>query len=236
MTRLGLVVALPAECRTLTRQRLHRGEVHALSDSLSVCLSGSGAANAEKASHRLAKEGCTALVSWGCAGALSSHLASGDLVLPSEIACPDGSILPIASDWQRRAVRHAETLRCRLSTGRLAASAGVIHSHDAKRALAGSTGAEAVDMESGAVARTAASLGLPVLVVRTIADHAELTIPRSVLDALDPYGDTRLLRLMGNLALRPGELPDLIRLALAFKAASATLRAMSPHLHAPGNS
>ncbi|QJD29320.1 phosphorylase family protein [Methylococcus geothermalis] len=234
MTRIGLVVALPAECRTLTRRRPRRGEPVAVSDTLHLCLSGSGPDNAEKAAHRLAAEGCNALISWGCAGALRGHLASGDLVLPTEIACADGTVLPTHPDWHRGALRYAETLPCKLSTGRLAASDGVIHGRDAKRALAATTGADAVDMESGAIARTATALKLPVLVIRAIADDAATAIPRSVLDALDPHGNTRLPRLMAHLARRPSEIPDLIRLALAFRAASATLRAMRPHLHAPG--
>jgi adenosylhomocysteine nucleosidase len=234
VTRIGIVVALPAECRTLTRRRLRRGEPLAVSDSLHFCLSGSGPDNAAKAAHRLAEAGCNALVSWGCAGALGGHLASGDLVLPAEIACADGTVLPAHPVWHRCAVRYAETLPCALWTGRLAASDGVVSGRDAKRILAAATGADAVDMESGAIARAATALKLPVLVIRAIADDAATAIPRSVLDALGPHGDTRLPRLIANLARQPSEIPELIRLALAFKAASATLRAMRPHLHAPG--
>jgi adenosylhomocysteine nucleosidase len=234
VTRIGVIVALPAECRTLTRRRLRRGEPLAVSDTLHFCLSGSGPENAAKAALRLAEGGCNALVSWGCAGALGGHLASGDLVLPAEIACADGTVLPAHPGWHRGAVRYAETLPCNTSTGRVTASDGVVHGRDAKRTLAAATGADAVDMESGAVIRTATALELPVLVIRAIADDAATAIPRSVLDALDPHGDTRLPRLIANLARQPSEIPELIRLAMAFKAASATLRAMRPHLHAPG--
>lgn len=234
MIRIGVVVALPAECRTLTRRPLRRRDPLAVSDTLHLCLSGSGPDNAAKAALRLADAGCNALVSWGCAGALGGHLASGDLMLPAEIACADGTVLPAHPDWHRAAVRYAEALPCKVSTGRVTASDSIVHGRDAKRALAAATGADAVDMESGAIAHTAMALKLPVLVIRAIADDAATAIPRSVLDALDPDGNTRLPRLVANLARRPSEIPDLIRLAMAFKAASATLHAMSPHLRVPG--
>jgi len=233
VTRIGVVVALPAECRTLTRRPLRRSEPLAVSDTLHFCLSGSGPDNAAKAALRLAEGGCNALVSWGCAGALGGHLASGDLMLPTEVACADGTVLPAHPDWHRGAVRYAEALPCKVSTGRVTASDGIVHGRDAKQILVAATGADAVDMESGAVVRTATALGLPALVIRAIADDAATAIPRSVLDALDPHGNTRLPKLIANLMRRPSDIPDLLRLAMAFKAASATLRAMSPHLHAP---
>jgi adenosylhomocysteine nucleosidase len=232
--RIGVVVALPAECRSLTRRPLRRREPLAVSDTLHLCLSGSGPDNAAKAALRLAEAGCNALVSWGCAGALGEHLASGDLMLPAEIACADGTVLPVHPDWHRGAVQYAEVLPCKVSTGRVTASDGIVHGRDTKRTLAAATGADAVDMESGAIARTATALKLPVLVIRAIADDAATVIPRSVLDALDPDGNTRLPRLAANLARWPSEIPDLIRLAMAFKAASTTLHAMSPHLRVPG--
>ncbi|QXP90233.1 phosphorylase family protein [Methylococcus capsulatus] len=234
MIRIGVVVALPAESRTLTRRPLRRGKLLAVRDTLHFCLSGSGPDNAAKAARRLVEAGCNALVSWGCAGALEEHLQAGDLILPAEVVNADGTVWPAHPGWHREAVRYAEALPCRVSTGRMTASGGIVHGREAKRTLAAATGAEAVDMESGAVIHTATVLGLPALAIRAIADDAATAIPRSVLDALDPHGDTRLPKLVYNLARRPSDIPDLLRLAMAFKAASATLRAMGPHLHAPG--
>ncbi|MDF9391453.1 MULTISPECIES: phosphorylase [Methylococcus] len=234
MTRIGVVVALPAECRTLTRRQPCRGEPFAIGDTLRVCLSGSGPDNAAKAAHRLAQVGCNGLVSWGCAGALRAHLASGDLILPAEIVCTDGTVWPAHPAWHRETVRYAEALPCKVYSGRMTASEGIVHGRDSKQMLAAATAADAVDMESGAVIRTAAVLGVPALVIRAVADEAGMAIPRSVLDALDPHGNTRLPKLFANLVRRPSDVPALLRLAVAFKAASATLRAMAPHLHAPG--
>jgi adenosylhomocysteine nucleosidase len=79
-------------------------------------------------------------------------------------------------------------------------------------------------MESAAVARVAASAGLPFLVVRAVADHAGMSLPAAVLHALDGRGDVALPRLLGYAIRQPAQFVELARLGRAFGAAAATLR------------
>src|SRR3546814_7947035 len=74
-----------------------------------------------------------------------------------------------------------------------------------KAALFAETGASAVDMESHGVAMAAATAGLPLLVLRAIADSAGTALPRAVLHGLAPDGRQRPLAVAAALLLRPWE-------------------------------
>ena len=97
-----------------------------------------------------------------------------------------------------------------------------------KRALAQSSGAQAVDMETTAVASIAAERGVPCVVVRAIADPLELALPGVVLAA---RGDRLLvLEIPLRLVLRPRDLPALRALARSFAAARRSLSSTARHL------
>ncbi len=81
-----------------------------------------------------------------------------------------------------------------------------------------------MDMESHAVARVASKAGLPFLVLRAIADPAHRAVPISAVGGLGPDGHTRTLAVLGNLLLRPWELPDLLRLSRDMRKGLRTLR------------
>lgn len=97
-----------------------------------------------------------------------------------------------------------------------------------KRALAESSGAQAVDMEAAAVAAVAAERGVPCMVMRAIADPMELALPGVVLAA---RGDRLLvLEIPLRLVLRPRDLPALRALAQSFGAACRSLSSAARHL------
>ncbi|HLO78401.1 MAG TPA: hypothetical protein VK196_18250, partial [Magnetospirillum sp.] len=78
------------------------------------------------------------------------------------------------------------------------------------------TGAAAVDMESGAVARVAAQHGLPFLALRAIADPAGQSLPAPVLRIVDGQGRIRIRGALWALATHP-----LATAMLAFQAGAA---------------
>jgi adenosylhomocysteine nucleosidase len=164
------------------------------------------------------------LVSWGCAAALDPQLAAGDLVLPTAILDTDGTLVETHSGWRSWCAERAGEASFRLTSGILCTSPHIVQGTEAKHQLGRATGAVAVDMESGAVARTAAEAGIPFIALRAIADEVDLAMPNSVIRALRPDGHVSIGKLLTMLLLHPGEIPNLLRLGCSFQAAQHTLR------------
>jgi adenosylhomocysteine nucleosidase len=171
--------------------------------------------------------GAEALVSWGCAAALDPYLAAGDLVLPAAIFDTDGTLVETHAGWRSWCAERAGEASLRVTAGILCTSPHVVQGMEAKLRLGRATGAVAVDMESGAVARTAAEAGIPVIAIRAIADAVDLTIPEGVIRALQPDGHVGIGKLLANLLLHPSEIHDLLRLGRSFRAAQCTLHTMA---------
>ncbi|HZJ15362.1 MAG TPA: hypothetical protein VFD27_09945 [Chthoniobacteraceae bacterium] len=95
----------------------------------------------------------------GYAGALESHLLHGQVVVASNFSA---HTLAARCNW-RRVVLTSET--------------HAIETVPAKAALARKTGAQAVDMETGGVARACAEHDVPLLAMRAISDTAGQRIP-----------------------------------------------------------
>ena len=163
-----------------------------------------------------------------CAAAIAQHLQPGHLVLAEQIHGEDDQFHPTDTAWRTRL---AEGLPANLTmaSGIIRESRRVLGTRTEKAALQQKTGALAVDMESGAIARTAGSHQLPFLAVRAIADPAGMDFPAAVTRSLNPRGDVRMIELLGHLARRPGQIPDLIRLGQAFGAAMHTLHQVRQH-------
>lgn len=219
----GIVVALPEELSTLTRRKLVLGESHAIGDGIILIYSGAGPANAEKAANRLVQQGAKRLISWGCAGALAPVLRAGDLVLPERVRGNDQQDLTTAPAWRER-VANLLASQQTVSAGALLESNGIVDQSAEKRTLFEQTGAAALDMESAAIGRVAASTELPFLVVRAVADPAAMNLPQAVVQALDANGQVKLGRLLAFLMTHPWELGGLVRLGIHFRAAQTSLK------------
>ncbi len=199
---IGLVTGLTAEARIAARCG---GLVRA---------GGGTPAGAELAARQLVTEGAEALVSFGLAGGLDPALRPGALVVPAEVI--DAGVI-FAAD-------HVLSARFGGVTGhRLLAAEAVVTDTASKRRAAQANGAQAVDLESGAVARVAAEHGLPFAVVRAICDPAERDLPAAALIALDQKGAIGLLRVLGSLLRQPSQLPSLLGLARDTARAQRTL-------------
>jgi len=150
------------------------------------------------------------LVSFGIAGGLKPGLRAGDIVISTEVVDDDRNWLS------------SENLRPRISE--LARELGAVEgpvlgvrmalaTKRAKRQAWKDTGAVAVDMESVAVARAAAALGIPFVVLRAIADPAARELPPAALVPLEDDGTPALGHVLASLLARPRQLPSLLTVA-----------------------
>jgi adenosylhomocysteine nucleosidase len=169
-----------------------------------VATGGGTPAGAGAAAARLIEQGATALVSFGLAGGLDPMLRPGTVVIASDVL----------SDRERLAVDAALAARFGGVTGQtVLAGTTVVADAAAKRALFEVTGAHAIDLESGAVARVARAYDIPFAVVRAVCDPAERHLPPAALVALDATGAVGLASVLGSVARRPGQIPGLLALA-----------------------
>ncbi len=176
---------------------------------------------AERAARALVEQGAQALVSFGLAGGLDPALRPGDVIVPAEVI--EAGVL-YAADPALSARFGGVTAH------RLLAGDAVVATASAKLAAARASGAQAVDLESGAVVRVAREFGLPFAVVRAICDPAERDLPPAALAALDARGGIGPWRVLRSLFRQPGQVPGLIGLALdAGRARRALVRAVGRH-------
>jgi len=145
------------------------------------------------------------VVSFGLAGALHDGLRVGDVLDATRVVDERGETLwrgdPLGIDGARDAT--------------VLASHDLVHDADERRRLHEASGADAVDMESGVLARSGRLAG----VVRVISDDAKSSI-EGVDTTIHPDGSTDVVGLLRWVATRRG---DAIR---SMKDAVAALRAL----------
>lgn len=190
---------------------------------------GPGAGAAAAGAERAVARGAACLVSWGTVGALKRG-EPGDILLPGRVL-----------DESLRAVETDAALSNRLSQafhglapihrGTLASAHAPVTTRAGKMALAESSGADAVDMESAAIGNVASRHRLPLLIVRVIVDRADKAVPAAAMAGMDGPR-TRPARVLARLLKSPHEVPDMFALALAARRARRTLRACAPAMQA----
>lgn len=225
----GIVVALPEELSTLTSRKIKKGNCIVISENVLAACSGTGPVNAKLAAETLIANGSAQLISWGCAAGLDPFVKPGDLFIPQYVLTQHQKKLPAAPNWHRHAIKTLSQ-HFTLKTGCLAESDSIISSNKEKADLHKASGCQLVDMESAAVAEISAAAEIPFLAIRTIADSAEMSLPKAVEYALNEEGDIELKQLLGFLAFHPMEIPALIKLAMHFKNARNKLKSVAEFL------
>jgi len=226
----GIIVALPEEVSTLTAKKLAKGDVEFLDAQHVLIYSGTGSTNARAAAGKLMDLGATRLISGGCAAGINPALTPGDLMLPLSLLNAAQESLPVDLAWHSHAARHLE-VGARFQ-GCLLESETIVSLSSEKLALFQQTCAQALDMESFAVAKTAAEHQLPFLVVRAIADPAQFDLPAAVAYALNEKGEVSLVKLLKFLIFHPDQIPGLIILGLNFHKAKHSLTKAAKNLAA----
>ncbi len=204
---IGVVTGLTAEAR--------------LARPLGTPRAGGGTPEgAAQAARTLIAEGATALVSFGLAGGLNPALQAGTLIIPTRVRTASTSYTTDPA-LTRLLGGPAHTL--------YAGDAVAVTAAD-KAALHAASGADAIDLESGAVAAVAASHGVPFAALRAICDPADSTLPPAAIIALDAHGAIALARVTAAVLRHPGQVSALLRLARdAARARAALVRHLRDH-------
>ena len=158
------------------------------------------------------------VISIGIAGALSPQLSPGDLVVAAAVLAR-GKSFATDGEWSERLV-------VQLPGAKLAAIAGtdtLITTAAEKALMFDATGAYATDMESHIAAEIAHSRGLPFAGLRIVADAATSDLPACASVALTAEGKVNLAAVLGSVVKRPGQIPQIMRMARESNAAFAAL-------------
>lgn len=231
---IGVVAALPAEARVLTRVIDKMMQGSPAKGKIVVRQSGIGLQAARRQAEYLA-DISELLVSFGVSGGLHPALKTGDLVLADRVLTWDPGlhelsptqVLPvsfradaglidyIAEKFQENAIHFYR--------GPILCSPKPISTAASKLSAHRLTGALAVDMESRAVCEVAAEAGLPFFCLRAVCDPAGQTVADALPAMVDEQGNPRIGYLLAHLVRRPWLLRDMIRMALRFRQALIAL-------------
>lgn len=179
-----------------------------------VIAGGGTPAGAARAAARAIAAGATGLVSFGVAGGLAPGLRAGDLIVPGTVRA-GSTLFPVDA---------ALAAWLGGGDGLLCDAPAIVATRAGKAALHRATGAVAIDLETGEVARAASLAGIPFAALRAIVDTADQDLPPAALTALDAAGRISPWRLAASLVRHPGQIPGLIRLGRNAAAARAALR------------
>ncbi|MGO4882538.1 MAG: hypothetical protein ACLP59_17145 [Bryobacteraceae bacterium] len=174
---------------------------------------GAGAAHAETAAEAAVAQ-CQpeAIVSMGFCGALDPALNIGNIFVASAIDAAG-----------RRSSVRVPSSPLPHSTGVLASTDRVAQTAAEKAALR-ATGASAVEMEAAGVARSAATLGIPIFCVRSVTDTAGQNFVLDFNKALRSDGHFGTINLLTSAFENPGKaFPELFRLRRFCRIATRTL-------------
>lgn len=226
--------AVPQESRDFLA-RLHHGgtlgpaEVGNLGlEEVAVVHTGMGAAAARRAAEAaLAELHPRTVIGAGFAGGLDPSLAVGQLIFAENLGAPAAS-LPAHRSGEGAA-----------STGsirpvRLVSVEHALDTPDAKARLRADTGADAVDLESAALAEVCAAHHIPLLILRIVSDAATDPLPLPSEIAYDvEHQRIRPLAIFTHLGEQPRAIDPLARFAhhlpmLQRELANALVAVISP--------
>jgi len=224
VSRVGIIVAMRSEAACITSQSLPFDQAVAINQHLVVRICGMGPIAAQRAAVDLCdQEKVTGLVSFGIAGALEDALKPGDLVLPEIIWSKQRRYLTDEA-WRTR-VKQMLPAQINVIRSPLAASDELVSTVHDKYALAKrSSGACAVDMESGAIAAVATEKKIPLVVIRAISDPVQFSPPAELMHILHPDGRVKPAALLMHLLKGSLNLGELLRFGADAQHAFKTLK------------
>lgn len=214
----GRTVAVLAAV-TLERRAIERA-CGGLTPSALIVQTGVGPARAQSAARRVVAQcasggGPAAIICAGLAGGLVPELGVGQVVAAGGIKDGEGP----AMDYSDPRLLEAALQLLRRGAGaeqarsvRLVSVSQVVGSPTAKAELGRLHHAQAVDMESAAVAAVAAEHGIPFIAVRAISDAFDDELDSATAALVDEAGDPRFLRAAWYVLRHPARLPGLLRL------------------------
>jgi adenosylhomocysteine nucleosidase len=150
------------------------------------------------------------LVSFGIAGGLAPELDAGTVIVSGEVVT-EGHRWAAEQQHQRRLSGFARSIGATL--GPVLGATSILATRTEKKLAWATTRALAVDLESEIVARTASALGIPFIVLRSIADTARRDLPPASLVPLSADGKPDMLKVLTAVLRRPFQLAGMVGLA-----------------------
>jgi hypothetical protein len=160
------------------------------------------------------------LVSFGIAGGLAPELEAGTVVVSGEVVSGRHH-WAVEPNYMRRLSDFAHSIGA--IRGPVLGATSILATRTEKKRAWVATRALAVDLESEIVARTATALGIPFIVLRTIADTARRDLPPASLIPLGPGGEPHVFRVLAAVLRRPLQLAGMIGLAQETRIALSAL-------------
>jgi adenosylhomocysteine nucleosidase len=211
---IGIVAALPIEVAPLIERlqnvRRYSGPRHKVIEGecagklVALIVAGTG--------RKRARHGTQVLfdghrprwvISAGFAGALDPALARNSVLFADEVVAEDGS------RWAIDVGVPPEAERERMRAGRLLTVDRIVRTAVEKAALRERFQADAVDMESSAVAALCSERQVRFLSIRVVSDEAGTDLPPEVLSILGRSGGYRVGAALGAIWRRPSSVKDL---------------------------
>jgi len=197
---------------------------------VAVVLGGIGREAIESAARfALSRYAPDLVVSAGFAGGVRPEFRPGDLVLCDQTWSVEGP----PERWSVESaqvtatkielVRELEALRTGAIRGDCLSVPQVVTGRTMKGWIGSHFPVAIIDMESYWVSLAAAGYGVPMIAVKSVVDPVEQTLPPLVAKMAGGHGAPRWASALGSVLARPGQLPDLLRLASQARAARESL-------------
>jgi len=236
---IGIVVAMPEELRPILRRfATHRKEqtgqfpVYLLrldGRSLTIIQSGMGVQKAAAATNELIRYATPRiLISAGFAGGVRKGLAVGDVVLAGQSLALSEGVLSDAGTLGSESLlaalaEHFSGHPFRIAGGTTITTRSIVRKRTADQQIAQEIVNPVLDMETSAVAETAARNGIPLVAIRAISDAAEEELLFSLDEITDRNQNIRIRKVLITIAKNPCILPQMLRLAKNSKRAGSNL-------------
>jgi len=217
--RVLIVTAMPEELGALSARRLPAG-VHA-------AVTGEGPRRAARRAGELCDlHRPDVLLGAGVAGALSSDLAFGEILVARRVFDTAGDAPHPDTALSKRAAAIPG-----IRGGALFSADRIIVAARERSELAARIADDpaAVDMESAGWARAASARGIPYVVVRVVSDTADEDLPPYLARCYDPEGGIRRGRVLFHALGRPGSIPKLLAMRRRVRECGERLSAFVEH-------
>jgi adenosylhomocysteine nucleosidase len=237
--KIGIVVAMPEELRPIlrrfaTQRKEQTGQfpVYLLrldGRSLTIIQSGMGVQKAAAATEELIGYAKPHLIiSAGFAGGVRKGLAVGDLVLAGQSRALSEGVLSDAGTLGSESLLaaladHFSGHPFRIAGGTIVTTRSIVRKETANQQIAQEIVNPVLDMETSAVAETAARNGIPLISLRAISDAAEEELLFSLDEITDRNQNIRIGKVLITIAKNPRILPQMLRLAKNSQLAGSNL-------------
>ena len=189
-----------------------------------------GSVAAARASSQAIEAGCDMLVSYGYAGALDPAMRAGDLLFGLSVS-NEKTTIETDGEVVTQLISGIEKIEGMVARSSLFyAAPSIIKTASQKSDLRQKGRWDAVDMESFAIGYAAQRHNFSFIIVRSIVDIADVSLPDSLSKIADKRGAISGIAALWELLKNPWEFPKYSGLATAKKLADQSLRCVAPLL------